>query len=104
MKLDLTTVNEILTKTRTISLRYDCKDFYNLPKDWKNISITTDENFGRESQGDEGECVCIFQVKNLEDVFVKIIFTTDSYGEESKEKYVQFVEQKEKTVTVYESI
>ncbi len=104
MQLELTTINKILKESLNISLSYDLKDFYGLPNTWKKVSKTTDEYYGKEDQGSEGECVCVFQIEYLPKVFIQIIFYTDSYGEHQGKKTIQFVTDKEKTITVYEPI
>ena len=69
----------------------------------QRIEISTPIAEGGEgSQGDENVYAKIFQSVANPDVYIKVIYYTDSYGYGSYMRGVQFVTPKQKTVTVFE--
>lgn len=90
-KLDVQKINSILENL--------CS--YELGRKFKKVYESESKNFYDEkSQGEEGERVLVFDVG--EDLFLKVIETSNSYGEELGIKTVKFVQQFEKTIKVYE--
>lgn len=90
-KLDVQKINSILENLCT----------YELGRKFKKVYESESKNFYDEkSQGEEGERTLIFDVG--EDLFLKVIETSNSYGEESGISSIKFVEEKSKTVKVYE--
>ena len=101
MQLEISKVNEILTQAYKITLGYNKDQFYGVPPEWKFIQGVADKYWKEEEQGIEGEYNCIFKV---EDLFVKLTFFTNSYGQRLEFNQVQFVKPITKTVEDYESI
>ena len=90
-KLDVQKINSILENL----------DTYNLGKKYKLVSETESKGFHAEKdQGDTGERVLIYDVGD--DLFLRVVEESDSYGYESGIISVKFVQKLEKTVTVYE--
>ncbi len=57
---------------------------------------------GEGSQGDENVFVRIYQSVQQPNIYIKVTYFTDSYGYGSYIRGVQFVQPKEKVVTVFE--
>lgn len=84
-------------------LNYILEDLctYELGRKFNKVFEEESKDFYDEKfQGEEGERVLIFDVG--EGLFLKVIETSNSYGEESGIKTVKFVQQFEKTIKVYE--
>lgn len=95
MDLNLVKVNQILTDLRNNKLLEKVEENYiDRP--------IRDNNDGR--QGEENTFYRIFKVKNEDNLFVKIEYYTDSYGDGESIQGIEFVKPKEKVVTVYEQI
>lgn len=84
-------------------LNYILEDLstYELGRKFNKVFEKESKNFYDEkSQGEEGERVSVFNVG--EDLFLKVIETSDSYGGGVGVSSVRFVEKKQKVVEVYE--
>jgi hypothetical protein len=67
----------------------------------EDISTPISED-GEGSQGDENTFVKIYQSVQQPEIYVKVEYFTDSYGNGSYVRGVQFVQPREKVVTVFE--
>ena len=97
----------------------DYKTFNNLFPDgftqfrWKNRDKKIDDEVikdinalydGEGMQGDSSEIHEIYDMGLKDGLFVKLVINTDSYGDNEYVDNVQFVQGKEKTITVYEYV
>ena len=67
----------------------------------KDISTPIPED-GEGSQGDENVYAKVFQSVENPDVYVKVIYHTDSYGYGAFVRGIQFVTPTQKTITIFE--
>lgn len=84
-------------------LNYILEDLctYELGRKFNKVYEEESKDFYDEkSQGEEGERVLVFDVGG--GLFLKVIETSNSYGEETGISSVKLVERKEKVVEVYE--
>lgn len=84
-------------------LNYILEDLctYELGRKFNKVFEEESKDFYDEKpQGDVGERVSVFNVG--EDLFLKVIETSDSYGGGVGVSSVKFVERKQKVVEVYE--
>lgn len=90
--MELKEINQILSAL----------DEYTLRKTYKVIQ-TTNNGYGEErDQSEEGTKTVIYDIGK--EVFLKVVFTSDSYGSESGITSIQFVTAKKKEVLTYDSI
>lgn len=88
--MELTKINEILS------------DLINLKSRYVLISSDKSGNYHEEkSQGAVGMLIEIYNI-NEENVFLKVLTESDSYGYNERVTSVQFVSAKTKEVVVYE--
>lgn len=105
MQLDIKVVNRVLQEARNLTIGYTDESFYGLNSEWEFIEGQKDSQWGREEQGEEGKYTCIFKIKYLPDIFVRVTFFSDSYGEPIGDKnQIQFVKEQLKQVLIYEPI
>ena len=83
----------------------DClKNLNSLRNSGKRIErIIEKELDGEGSQGEEGVSYEVYKLP-IENVFIKLKITTDSYGNNEHVAGIEFVTPKEKTITSYEPI
>lgn len=69
----------------------------------KKIDVSTPiPNDGYGSQGEENVFDKVYQSATDPDIYIKVTYYTDSYGYGEYVRSVQFVQPKEKVVTVFE--
>ena len=98
MQIEISEVNKILSDLSVIR-EYDFSSY--LPNEYKLLETVTDSNWNIEYDGVEGKK---FFVVKYEEFFIKVIFSSDSYGEINQGNLIQFVQPKTVTVTNYEAI
>jgi len=96
--VSIKTINELLEDIHKSS--YVKKYFINKQDGHKGVLDGSDG-----SQGEYNEYFEFYQHPSLnENVFLRVTFNTDSYGDNESISSIQFVEGKAKTITVYEPI
>lgn len=68
----------------------------------QEVSTPINTHYGDGLQGEENVFVKIYQSVQQPNIYIKVTYFTDSYGSGSYVRGVQFVQPKEKTVTVFE--
>lgn len=90
--MTLTEVNEVLKNLSQ----------WNLEKSYTKVATATNNEWNKEGSGYEGTRETIYDLKN--GIFLKIIETQDSYGNDEQITGIQFVKPKEVLVTQFEAI
>ena len=88
MEMKLSKVNEFLTTWRQYNIVSE-----ETPKDY----------YQEKSQGDEGERIEVRDLK-YEGLFLKVTFTSDSYGDGDQPTSFEFVKPVQKNITDYEPV
>ncbi len=88
--MDVVKLNKVLKDLKNIEL--------------KRVSTFESDNFDREkNQGEEGERIDIYDLGE-DDLFLQVITSSNSYGDEEGVKSIQFVKPITKTVKGYEPV
>lgn len=99
--MELENVNKILE-----DLNHPSKELLEfVSKDRGHSGVSVNTYPGRDGvEGENDQYYMIYKVKSVDDLYLKIEFRTDSYGENDSIVGCQFVVPKEQKITVFESI
>ena len=99
MQLDLKTLNVILA-----NLEYPDQTLLRFVEEQALNTPIKDNSYGDGIMGESDVTAKIYEIIAQPGIFVKITYSTDSYGDNSMPTGVQFVQPAKQLVTVYESI
>lgn len=98
-QFSLSTINKIIADALKLNL-YNKNGQFLIYKE----TIKGHEGVNNEDgvEGEYNETYRIFQLKDYPEIFLKLIYTSDSYGDNFSLTSFAFVKAREKTITVYE--
>ena len=98
MKLDITTINELLKDFSTIRNIYGGSKFTKVAT---QIISEIDSSYGEGEQGFEGQT---FEIYQYGEIFIKLDIRSDSYGDNEHIAGLQFVKPIVKSVESFEPL
>lgn len=98
MELDLKVINKVLENLENP----DPKTCKLMSTENGHMGISNDNGDGEP--GEYNEIIKLYKISSIKDVLLKVVYTTDSYGDARRITSIQFVKPIKKEITTYEKI
>lgn len=99
MNIDIETINEILSNI--VSPEFN-KNLKLIQREDIHLGVSGSSYNSGGVQGESDQYAKIFSINNMDGIFLRVEYETDSYGDNDKATSMKLVKAKEKTVLVYE--
>lgn len=100
--MELKKINQLLSNIDYIDSRNE--DLIFIERQDVHLGVTGNSYASEGVRGEEDSYYKIFKINSEENLFLRIEYFTDSYGDNESIRGVSFVKPTESKITVYESI